>query len=129
MSKTVTIIKELAKKFGIASDVVDNFEDRYVITDTFASIMASSKEDNLKLWPEAHKKFVDSWWEQRNADHPEAENTYEKVVRDKLSKCLIKPEVDIIDFGTENGVNYVVYTDTMDAMVLESEKFNGGNVA
>ena len=118
MSETKKIITHVAKSMDIPTKSLQNYENRYIISDGFTTIIAAPKEVDIIKWAEAHKTFVDTCWEIKKKTY---KNDYEKLVVEKLQKCLRKPEIDIVyqkDFG---GVDVVVFTDNIDALVREHE--------
>lgn len=124
MSKVKKAIIKVAKNLNINTADISEFDGRGVLSDGFTSIMAAHKSVGIKDWAVAHKQFVDTNWEAIKNNTVVAKNDYQKIIVDKLKRCLTKPEIDIVYETTfTDDIEVVVFTDTVDAMVTEAEEF------
>ena len=125
MNKILKALKKVAKELNLDPKKAEAVGDRYYLSDGFTTILAAKEEVHIKLWAESHKKFVDDSWERVKSGKFTTKNSYQRVVTDKLKLCKRKPEIDIVYETNLDGIEVVVYTDTIDTMVAEAEQFKG----
>ena len=124
MSKTKKAIEHVAKSMNMSTEGLGHTEDRYYLSDSFTTILASSSEP-IKLWAVAHRNFIDKAWAALENNTFSPANKYERVMGDKLKVCRVKPEIDIIYETKLEGIEVVVYTDNTDGLVAEAKRFKG----
>ena len=125
MNKTLKALHKVAKGLDMSAKGAELVGDKYYLSDGFTTILASREGNDIKLWAESHKKFVEDSWDKVQKGGYSTKNNYQKVVVDKLKICKRKPEIDIVYETNLNGIEVVVYTDSIDALVAEAERFKG----
>ncbi len=125
MNKVLKAIKKVAKGLNMDTKGVDHISDRYHLSDGFTTILAAKEGGDIGLWAEAHKRFVKESWPKIISGNTNTKNKYQEVVVDKLRRCNREPEIDIVYETNLDGVEVVVYTDNIDALVAEAERFKG----
>ena len=119
------VIETIGKRVCIDTTSIEMFDGRGVLTDGYTTIMAGTVGVDIKLWPLAHKKFVEESWIKVKNNKVKATNNYQKVVVSKLGLCDRRPKIDIIYETIIEGIEVVVYTDDIDSCVLEAKNFKG----
>ena len=121
MSKTKKVVERVAKSMNMSTEGLGHTDDRYYLSDSFTTILASSMEP-ISLWAVAHRNFINKAWAALENDTFNPANNYERVMGDKLRVCRVKPEIDIVYETKIDGVEVVVYTDNTDGLVAEAKR-------
>ena len=126
MNNISKIIRRVAKSLDMDTKNIQSNGGRYYLTDTFTTIIAAKKSMGILQWAEAHKIFTETRWESIKDGTFKPHNEYTKLMQDKMLKCNRKPEVDIVLVKSYDDIDVVVYTDTLDGLVAEAERFKKG---
>ena len=123
MDEIKKIVGQLAKEMGMRPKNIEVIDGRYFLTDTFTTIIAADKSIGIKRWAEAHKVFVKPRWSSIKDGTFKPKTNYDKLMSQKMAKCLRQPEIDIVVDKSYGNVDVIAYTDDMDALVNEAEGF------
>ena len=125
----IKVIEKVKKEIGISADIEieDSGMGRYSCTDNFTTILASKDDQDIESWAVMHKQLVSMQYrliKSGKEDKITVNNSYTKVILDKLKQCHKEPEIDIFLTKIYGDVAVVAYTDTIDIIVQENKSIN-----
>ena len=119
------VMHNVLKDLGVDTTDIEGFHGRFVASDNFTTVFVARKGLNIHLWTDAHKKFIATKWDVVKSGLYIPKNEYDKLMVQKLSECLTKPEVEIILKKTYGDFEVIAYTDTTDSLVEQARNFKG----
>jgi len=118
MNDVETVFETVCRELGLDTsecEVRYTEDEKWICSDAYTTILASTKHENIVFWAQMHQKMTDLAWKFVEVGMPEKLPKNYEI----LARCKRKPEVEIILEKRYGDIYVAAYTDTTYPILVE----------